>query len=146
MTENTARKQRGRPFKPGQSGNPAGKPAGTRHKATVMAQALFDGEVEELTRKIIERAKEGDLQALKVCIDRLCPPLRAQVAPVQVDIENAHSITDMADAFIRAAAGGQLPADVAAQLVSAVGTLARVVEIDELKVRLAALEAAIDRK
>jgi hypothetical protein len=111
-----------------------------------MAQALFDGEAETLTRKIIELAKAGDMQALKVCVDRLCPPMKAQAAPVQVDIPETDSISDIAKYLIKAAANGQLPPDVAAQLVSAVGTLARVVEVDELKERMEALEAAIGRK
>lgn len=76
MAENAARKQRGKPFKPGQSGNPAGKPTGTKNRATIMAQALFDGEAETLTRKIIELAMGGDMQALRVCVDRLCPPMK----------------------------------------------------------------------
>ncbi len=71
MAENTTGKQRGKPFKPGQSGNPAGKPPGAKNRATIMAQSLFDGEAETLTRKIIELAKAGDMQALKVCVDRL---------------------------------------------------------------------------
>jgi hypothetical protein len=146
MAENTTGKQRGKPFKPGQSGNPAGKPPGSKNRATVLAQSLFDGEAEALTRKIIELAKAGDMQALRVCIDRLCPPMKAQAAPVQVEIPETDSMSDIASAFIKAAADGRLPPDVAAQLVSAVGTLARIVEIDELKVRLAALEAAISKK
>lgn len=146
MAENAAGIQRGKPFKPGQSGNPAGKPPGTKNRATVLAQALFDGEAETLTRKIIELAKNGDMQALKVCVDRLCPPMKAQAAPVQVEIPKTDNISDIANAFIKAAADGRLPPDVAAQLVSAVGTLARVVEVDELKERQAALEAAVGRK
>ncbi len=111
-----------------------------------MAQALLDGEAEVLTRKIIELAKNGDIQALKVCIDRLCPPMKAQSAPIQVEIPDTDSISDIASAFIKAAADGRLPSDVATQLVSAVGTLAHVKEIDELKERLAALESAVGRK
>lgn len=146
MAENSARKQRGKPFKPGQSGNPAGKPPGAKNRATALAQSLFDGEAEAITRKVIELAKAGDMMALKVCLDRLCPPMKAQAAPVQVEIPESDSMSDIASAFIKAAADGRLPPDVAAQLVSAVGTLARVVEIDELKIRLAALEAAISKK
>jgi hypothetical protein len=37
-------------FKPGQSGNPRGRPKGARHKATLAAQKLLDGESEALTR------------------------------------------------------------------------------------------------
>ncbi|MFH0784022.1 MAG: DUF5681 domain-containing protein [Pseudomonadota bacterium] len=148
MAKNTTGKQRGqgRPFQPGQSGNPAGKRPGAKNRATVLAQSLFDGEVEALTRKVIDLAKGGDMQALRVCLDRLCPPLKAQAAPVQVEIPSTDSMSDIAHAFIKAAADGRLPPDVAIQLVSAVGTLARVVEIDELKVRLAALEVAIGGK
>jgi len=38
--------QQGNQFKPGQSGNPQGRPSGSRHKATLAAQALLDGEAE----------------------------------------------------------------------------------------------------
>ena len=146
MAENTAGKQRGKPFRPGISGNPAGKPPGAKNRATMLAQALFDGEAETLTRKIIELAKAGDMQALKICVDRLCPPMKAQAAPLQVEIPETDNMSDIANTFIKAAADGRLPPDVAAQLVSAVGTLAHIVEVDELKERLAALEAAVGRK
>jgi hypothetical protein len=45
-------------FQPGQSGNPAGKPNGARHAATLAAEALLDGEAEALTRKCVELAFE----------------------------------------------------------------------------------------
>jgi Family of unknown function (DUF5681) len=38
-------------FQKGQSGNPTGKKPGTRHKATIIAETLLDGESEALTRK-----------------------------------------------------------------------------------------------
>ena len=44
--ENTAGKQRGQPFRKGQSGNPRGRPAGARNAATVIAEQLLDGEAE----------------------------------------------------------------------------------------------------
>ena len=145
MAENTTGKQRGKPFKPGNSGNPLGRPAGAKNRTTMMVQALFDGEAELLIRKVIELAKAGDMQALRVCIDRLCPPLKAHAAPIELEIPETENISEIANAFIRAAANGRLPPDIASQLVGAVGTLARVVEIDELKARLAALEAAVGK-
>jgi hypothetical protein len=66
-------KSRGRPFAPGKSGNPNDRPKGARNKATIAAESLLDGEVETLTRKLIERAKEGDVGALRFCLDRICP-------------------------------------------------------------------------
>jgi hypothetical protein len=39
---NAAKKQRGRPFKPGRSGNPVGKAKGTRHRITVLAEKMME--------------------------------------------------------------------------------------------------------
>jgi Family of unknown function (DUF5681) len=72
--EKTGRKQRGRPFAPGTSGNPAGRPKGARNRATVAAEALLEGEAEALTRKAVELALAGDVTALRLCLERLLPP------------------------------------------------------------------------
>ena len=52
--ENTAGKQRGRPFEPGKSGNPNGRPKDARNRTTVLAEGLLDDEAEAITRKPIE--------------------------------------------------------------------------------------------
>src|SRR5262245_56806224 len=72
----TAGKQRGRPFRRGRSGNPSGRPIGARNKTTLAAEALPDNEAELLTRKLIEKAKEGDITALRLCFDRILPARR----------------------------------------------------------------------
>jgi hypothetical protein len=41
---------------------------------TLAVEALLDGEAETITRKAIELAKEGDLTALRLCLDRIAPP------------------------------------------------------------------------
>ena len=61
---NNAAKTRGRPFKPG---NP-GRPKGARHKATIAAEALLDGEAEGLTGKVLEMALAGDTVAMRLCL------------------------------------------------------------------------------
>jgi Family of unknown function (DUF5681) len=55
-------------FKPGKSGNPAGKPPGAKNRTTLAVEALLDGEAETLTRKAIELASGGDMQALRLCL------------------------------------------------------------------------------
>lgn len=69
----TAGKQRGRPFKPGESGNPTGRPEGSMHRATKAALALLDGDAEKLTRAAIDKALEGDTTALRLCLERIVP-------------------------------------------------------------------------
>jgi hypothetical protein len=49
--------------RPSAAGNP-GKPRGARHRASVAAEALLDGEAAALTRKAIELALGGDTFAL----------------------------------------------------------------------------------
>ena len=64
-------------FQKGQSGNPAGRPRGSRNKMTVLMQNLLEGEAEAITRKVIDMAKEGDMAAIRVCMDRLVPARRS---------------------------------------------------------------------
>jgi len=64
----------GRPWPKGTSGNRAGKPPGTRCRATLAAEQLLDGEAEALTRRAIEAALGGDTVALRICLDRILPP------------------------------------------------------------------------
>jgi hypothetical protein len=61
-------------FEKGQSGNPLGRPPGARNRATVMAEELLQGEAEAITRTVIEKAKAGDMTALRICLDRFAPP------------------------------------------------------------------------
>jgi hypothetical protein len=63
-------------FIPGQSGNPSGRPKGALNKTTLATRALLEGEAEVLTRKAIELAKEGNPVALRLCLQRLLPPIR----------------------------------------------------------------------
>lgn len=140
--ENTGRKQDGR-FMQGQSGNPDGKPKGTRHKATQAVMTLLEGETEALTRKAVELALEGDTTALKLCLDRIAPAYKPSARPVMLDMPPPDNLTDTARAFVTAAARGDIPPDIAAQLVSAVASVARVEEMEQVKERLEALERAI---
>lgn len=61
-------------FVKGKSGNPSGKPKGCKHKATRAAQELLEGEAQALTRKAVEMAKDGNVVALRLCLERIVPP------------------------------------------------------------------------
>jgi Family of unknown function (DUF5681) len=95
--EIAAVKQRGRPFTPGQSGNPRGKLKGMRNRATLAAEALLDGEAEALTRKAVEMALAGDVTALKLCLERLVPPRKER--PLSFALPPLASAEDTAKAI-----------------------------------------------
>lgn len=147
-TENTVTKTDNKPwqFQPGQSGNPAGKPPGAVHKATQAVQVMLDGEAGNLTRKAVELALEGDTTALKLCMDRISPSLKSTAPMVRLDMPAPNNLTDTAKAFVTAAANGEMPPDIAAQLVSAVASVARVEEMESIKERLESLERAIKER
>ena len=62
----------------GQSGSPAGRPRGGRGKRTRLAESLLDVDAAALVDTAIELAKSGDVGALCLCIDRICPPRRGR--------------------------------------------------------------------
>ncbi len=126
-------------FSPGVSGNPTGRPKS--ESAALRAELAEHGPA--IAAVVVEAAIGGDLQAAKLVLDRIIPPLKAHAAPILLDLPSSENATGTAAAIIRAAADGSLPPDVAAQLVAAVGTLARIIEIDEFKDRLESLERAI---
>src|ERR1043166_3904236 len=65
-------------FRKGRSGKPAGRPPGSRNRATVAAEALLEGEAQALTRKAIELALEGDTTALRLCLERIVPQRKSR--------------------------------------------------------------------
>jgi hypothetical protein len=59
-------------FKPGQSGNPKGRPKGSYTKQlTALRQAA-----DEILPSLIEKAKAGDMEAIRLIIDRAVPKLK----------------------------------------------------------------------
>ena len=72
--DNTDEKQRGRPFEKGTSGNPSGRPRGSRNATTLALEVLLDGQAQALTQKAIDLALTGDIPALRLCLDRILPP------------------------------------------------------------------------
>jgi len=144
MPEKSEIKQRRLPrsaWKPGESGNPAGKPKGTRCKATVAAQALLDGESEALTRKCVELALDGDMTALRLCLERIVPPRKD--APILVDLppmQSAADIPQAVGAILASVAAGQLSPSEGTSLAALVETHRKALETSELEQRIAALE------
>ena len=125
MTENTGKEQRG--FPPGVSGNPNGRPKGSRNKTTLAVEALLEGEAEALTRKAIERALEGDATALRLCLDRLAPARRDRPAPFDMPaLKEAADARDAFAAIIAATAEGELTPSEAATITKLISDFAAV--------------------
>ena len=73
-----------KPFKKGESGNPAGRPVGTKNRSTIAKKWLetpeqfknpITGEIEELTQEdigtlaLVKKARQGDVRAYESLMD-----------------------------------------------------------------------------
>ncbi len=70
-----ARDPNGR-FLPGATGNPSGRPPGSRNRGNALVDELLESRARQLTRKAIEMALKGNVLALRLCLERLAPARR----------------------------------------------------------------------
>lgn len=85
-------------------------------------------------------AKRGDMQAARLILERVLPPVKAIEQAVELQLPEGGTLTAKASAVLSAAAAGELAPGQAAQLITALGTLAKIHEIDELADRITKLE------
>lgn len=134
-------------FEKGQSGNPAGRPVGSRNRATLAAEMLLDGDAAALTRKALEMALDGNTTALRLCLDRIIAPRRHR--PVEVALPTIEHVTDVAPAMTaltEAAARGMITPGEAVEFARLVDTVVGVIETADFAHRLEMLEAAAARQ
>jgi hypothetical protein len=132
------------PFKQGKSGNPAGRPRGALNRATLLIQALLEGQAEQLGRKAIAMALEGDPAALRLCLERLVPPLRDR--PVRLRIPAATTAREITAALATVteavAAGGLTPIE-GNNVASLLEAHRKALETVDFEERLARVEQAL---
>lgn len=146
MAENTAAKQRGKPFEPGKSGNPAGKPRGARNKATMAALALLDGESEALMRKAVELALEGDIQALRLCLERIIAPTKDRPVSISLPtITDASDLPKITGALLDAVSSGEIGPGEAATLAKLIDAHRGALELADISERIKILELGMKK-
>ena len=135
-------------FIKGHSGNPQGKPLGARNKATQAALSLLDGEAGALSRKAVELALDGDTAALRLCLERIVPPIKehAITGMVLPEINGPEDILKaVADVAGRLADGDILPSQAAA-LLNVFEHHRKHFEMTELEERIKQLEGTVNAK
>lgn len=102
----------------GTSGNPTGRRPGSRNKATLILDALADGEAQAVLEAVLQRAKGGDMQAAALVLSRIWPVPRGR--PVAFGLPPIDTPADAAAAsaiVLTAVAEGRLmPTEAAAIL------------------------------
>ena len=140
-TETDGRDKRGR-FVPG---NP-GKPRGARNKATQAAAKLIEKDSKAITRKAVEMALNGDTVALRLCIERICPPRKD--SPITFTLPAMNSAEDAAQAagaILAAVASGEITPLEGAAVMALIEGYRKTIETADFETRLAALEEVMTK-
>jgi hypothetical protein len=147
VAKTSGKQRRGAGFQKGQSGNPAGRPQGSRNKATVALQALLDEEGEAITRKAVERAKEGDPAALRLVLERLIPPVRERRLALDLPrVETPAGVTAAIGAVLEAVGAGKITPGEGQALAGLLEAQRKNLETLELEARIAAIEESINKE
>ena len=93
---------------------------------------------------MVEIAKNGDATALRICIDRLIPQVKAKGDPVSIPGFGA-SLGENSRVIMRLLAEGELTPEEASSILQAMASQARVIETAEIEQRIAALEATANK-
>jgi len=131
-------------FQKGQSGNPNGRPKGSRNKSTILFDRLLDENAQALIEKAIELAKAGDVPSLRLCIDRIVPARKDRHIEFNLsEMSTAADAVNAAAALAKAVATGELTPSEAADLGKLVESYTRALQGAEFEERLSKLEKAI---
>jgi len=132
----TEKKRKG--WRPGQSGNPKGKTAGSGELQRL--RASIAEHVPSILDQLVAAAQGGDVQAARLILERVLPPVKAIEQAVELQLPAGGTLTAQGRAVLLAVAGGELAPSQGAALLGAIGSLARVTAIDEFEARLTKLE------
>jgi polyhydroxyalkanoate synthesis regulator phasin len=126
-------------WKKGQSGNPNGRPPGASEVGKL--RAAISEHLPEIIQQLVEKARGGDTQAARLLLERVLPPVKAVEPTVEIDIPEGVGLTEQGEAIVRAVATGMIAPGQGGALLSGLGSVAKLKEIDELEKRIEALEA-----
>ena len=126
-------------FSKGVSGNPAGRPKGIKDKRHRYSEAI-DSMIPQVLDSVFQKAIAGDMTAAKMLLDRTLPNKRP--AQEHVEIEHSGNIARDAQNVLGSVLDGEVSPDVGASLLSAMTTVLKAIEVEELAKRIEALEEA----
>jgi hypothetical protein len=123
-------------FEKGISGNPKGREPGKTPGAKI--RKAIELRSDEILQSVINAAVQGDMTACKMLLDRITPTLKPQAMPMSLPVKS--TLSEQGDEVIRATMSGQVPPDIASQLLTALSHQSKIIDVDNITARLDALE------
>ena len=129
-------------FPKGVSGNPAGKPKGTRNKIERPIVALMGQHAEAVAQRVIDEALQGDLQACRLVLERVSPAPKDRPITL-LDLPSTHNVAGVSEAqqrILEAVADGVVTTSEGSTLSGILEARTKALETHELEQRILALE------
>ena len=143
--ENSGKIQAKGKYKKGCSGNPNGKPKGARNKSTLAAEALLEGSLEKICKKVEEEALNGNMQAAKMILERFLPPRKDRAIEIELPpIETFEDVLDTVGFIVNAVGTGKITPSEGELLVRTIESYAKALEIFEFESRLKTVEENLE--
>ena len=125
-------------FIKGTSGNAKGRPS----NSGAVAQLLIPSR-EDLVAAAIKMALNGDVAALKLCLERISAPVKPELPCIEIlDFEFSKTPLEKADRIVNAVGTGQISVDIGERLLVAISMYYKIYEMDLLEKRIEKLEIA----
>jgi len=138
-----AERNAGGQFLKGQSGNPAGRVSGTRNRATMIMEQLFDGASSDVSKEALAQAMNGDGATLRLIVRSVIGPRRHRASSFAMPLlQGAADVAPAIAAIAAAAAEGAISTTEASEMSQVVERYTRALAADEIESRLQRLESA----
>ena len=120
----------------------SGRPKGSRNKATIAIESLLEGRSEALTQIAISKALDGDTVALRLCLDRIAPPMKDKPVFFPLpQMQDAMDASQAAGSVLSAVSEGTLTPIEGSRVMGLIDSYRRTLELTDIEFRIKALES-----
>ena len=120
----------------------SGRPRGSRNKATIAIESLLEGQSEALTQAAISKALDGDSVALRLCMDRIAPPMKDKPVFFPLpQMQDAMDASQAAGSVLSAVSEGNLTPIEGTRVMGLIDSYRRTLELTDIEFRIKDLES-----
>lgn len=146
MPENAGQMQVSGKFQKGRSGNPHGKAKGTRNRATLAAEQLLQSDLDNICRRLIEEALTGNMQAIKLVLDRVLPPKKDRVIDVRLPkLQTADDAMNAMSIIFDAVGSGNITPSEGEAMSRVIDAFVKTIQEHEIEKRVSLLEQGVKK-
>lgn len=134
-------------FKPGQSGNPAGRKPGSRNKAYQALEEIGRAGSHKILKAVVRAAAAGDMRAAGIILARCWPERKG--APIEVTLPKVKTPADIIAALIcitEQVATGNITTNEAEELAAVYEGMRKAFELIDVQSRIEKLERDMNER